>query len=237
LRSGFSVKPAKENPNILDPLLFALFATGKLRKNVRVCPVMVSRRGWTSPPFWLAFWLLIGSAGAASPPKQDRSWKQYRNQELGYCVSYPSRWLKGDAFEGGGFYVATGLKKHSRPLGEIDVGVLPPLSVEAPHTAAVSLIENLQAHLDGLKTFERARNMEVLETRSSQFLGSPALFTKDRYYDPQDRHTWIDEVVFVQRANRLFRLELECAADQIERFEPVFTHLLSSFQFECGTAQ
>ena len=60
---------------------------------------------------------------------------------------------------------------------------------------------------------------------------------EDRYYDPQDRHTWIDEVVFVQRANRLFRLELECAADQLTRFEPVFTHLLNSFQFECGVAQ
>jgi hypothetical protein len=198
---------------------------------------MVSKPGWTRLPFWLAFWLLVGPAAADSPPKQDRSWKQYRNQQLGYCVSYPNRWLKGEAFEGAGFYVATGLKKYSRPLGEIDVGVLPPLPTDAPHTTDISLTENLQAHLDGLKTFERARNMEVLEKRSMQFLGSPALFMKDRYYDPQDRHMWIDEVVFVQRENRLFRFELECSADQLERFEPVFTRLLSSFQFECGRTQ
>jgi hypothetical protein len=198
---------------------------------------MASKRGWTYLPFWLSLWLLVGSAGADSPPKQDRSWKHYRNQQLGYCVSYPSRWLKGDAFEGAGFYVETGLKKYSRPLGEIDVGVFPPTSTDAPYTASVSLTENLQAHLEGLKTFERAKDMEVLEKRSIQFLGSPALFTKDRYYDPLDRRTWIDEVVFVQRGNRLFRFELECNADQLARFEAVFTRLLSSFQFECGIAQ
>jgi hypothetical protein len=198
---------------------------------------MVSKHGWTHLPFWLALWLLVGFAGPASPPKQDRSWKQYRNQQFGYCVSYPSRWLKGDAFEGAGFYVETGLKKYSRPLGEIDIGVFLPMSTDAPHTAAVNLTEHLQAHLDGLKTFERAKDMEVLEKRSMQFLDNPALFMKDRYYDPQDRRTWIDEVIFVQRENRLFRFELECTADQLVRFEAVFTRLLSSFQFECGMAQ
>jgi hypothetical protein len=76
--------------------------------------------------------------------------------------------------------------------------------------------------------------MEVLEKRTLQFLGSPAIFTKDRYYDPQDRHTWIDEVIFVQHKDILFRFELECSADQLARFESVFTRLLDSFQFECA---
>ena len=205
---------------------------------------MVSKPGWSGTLLcclglstFVAYAFAASPPKPVSPPKQDRSWKQYRNQQLGYCLTYPSRWLRGDAFDGAGFYVETGVKKYSRPLGEIDVGVLPPLSGEVPHTSAVSLIEDLQLHLEGLKTFERAENMEVLEKRSMQFLGSPALFTKDRYYDPQDRHNWIDEVVFVQRNNILFRFELECSADQLARFESVFTRLLDSFQFECAAAR
>ncbi len=204
---------------------------------------MVLKPGWSGTLLCcLGLWILFGYAPAASsktasPPKQDRSWKPYRNQQLGYCLSYPKRWLRGDAFDGAGFYVETGVKKYSRPLGEIDVGVLPPLSSEVPHTDAVSLGENLQLHLQGLKTFERAENMEVLEKRSMPFLGNPALFTKDRYYDPQDRHTWIDEVIFVEHKDTLFRFELECSADQLARFESVFTRLLDSFQFECSTVR
>jgi hypothetical protein len=205
---------------------------------------MVSKLAWSGTLLWcLGLSTFVGDALAASPPKpasppkQDRTWKRYQNQQLGYCLSYPSRWLRGDAFDGAGFYMETGMKKYSRPLGEIDVGVLPPLSEDVPHTSAVRLIENLQLHLEGLKTFERAENMQVLEKREMQFLGSPGLFTKDRYYDPQDRHTWIDEVIFVERNNRLFRFELECSADQLARFESVFTRLLGSFQFECGTAR
>lgn len=191
----------------------------------------------------LGLWIVVGYAPAAassktvSPPKQDRAWKRYRNEQLGYCLSYPKRWLRGDAFDGTGFYVETGVKKYSKPLGEIDVGVLSPLSDNSPHTSAVSLVENLRLHLEGLKTFERAENMEVLEKRTLQFRDSPAIFTKDRYYDPQDRHTWIDEVIFVQHKDTLFRFELECSADQLARFESVFTLLLDSFQFECGAAR
>lgn len=205
---------------------------------------MVSKPGWSGALLCcLGLWMFLGYMPAeptpksVSPPKQDRAWKHYRNQQLGYCLTYPARWLRGDAFDGAGFYVETGVKKYSRPIGEIDVGVLPPLSGNVPHTSAVGLVENLQLHLNGLKTFERAENMEVLEKRTMQFLGSPALFTKDRYYDPQDRHTWIDEVIFVQHKDTLFRFELECSADQLGRFESVFAHLLDSFQFECRTAQ
>jgi len=195
---------------------------------------MVSKPGWPVMVLCcLAVSIPIATLGAASLPKQDRSWKHYRNRQLGYCLAYPSRWLRGDAFDGAGFYVETGARKYSRPLGEIDVGVVSPLK-EASRAAAVSLVENLQVHLDGLKTFERAQHMEVLEKRSMNFLGNAALFTRDRYYDPQDGSTWIDEVIFVDRKDNLFRFELECRAEQLERFESVFNRLLSSFQFDCS---
>lgn len=196
---------------------------------------MVSKPGWPVVVLCcLAVSVFVARVFAASPPKQDRSWKHYRNRQLGYCLTYPSRWLRGDAFDGAGFYVETGIKKYSRPLGEIDVGVILPLK-SASRTAGISLVENLQVHLDGLKTFERAERMEVLEKRSMDFLGNAALFTRDRYYDPQDRSTWIDEVIFVDHKDTLFRFELECRAEQFERFEAVFSRLLHSFQFDCGT--
>ncbi len=179
--------------------------------------------------------LLVVAANSASVMKQDSSWKRYHNQQWGYCVSYPSRWRKGDAFEGAGIFVEAGLKKHSRPTGEIDIGVLP----DAPPAgsaegAALTLVDDLQAHLDGLKKFERAERMEVLEKRRLDLFGSAALLTKDRYYDPLERSTWVDEIVFTHRKNALYRIELECRADQLERFEPVFTRLVGTFQFDCA---
>ena len=196
---------------------------------------MISIAGWRAMLLCVAM-AIPGVSGPATPPKQDRAWKRYRNQQFGYCLSYPRRWVRGEAFDGAGVYVETGIKKYSRPLGEIDVGIVSP-SNDEPHTASVSLVEDLEVHLNGLKTFERAERMEVLEKRSMEFLGSPALFTRDRYFDPQDGSTWIDQVIFVQRKTDLFRFELECRADQLARFESVFNRLLSSFQFECGVAR
>jgi len=131
----------------------------------------------------------------------------------------------------------TGVKKHSRATGEIDIGIFALPSGNEAHAANISLIEDFRSHADGLKKFERAERMEVLEQRPMQVAGDSGLFTKDRYYDPQDRSTWIEEVLFVQRKNELYRIELECKADQADRFEPVFAHLLSTFQFECGSGR
>ncbi len=173
---------------------------------------------------------LLGTAG--SPPKQDRSWKRYYNQQWGYCVSYPSRWRRGDAFEGAGIFVETGIKRQSNPLGEIDVAAVP-RAAQASALLQFNLIEDVKTHLDGLKKFERAEQMEQLDQRSIDVLGNYALFAKARYYDPLERARWVDEIVFFQKENVVFRLELECRADSINRFEPVFTHVMNTFQLDC----
>jgi hypothetical protein len=173
---------------------------------------------------------------APQPGKQDRRWKPYTNPQWGYCVSYPSHWLKGDAFDGAGIYVETGLKRDSKPLGEIDVGVMA-ADREPAVATPVGLVENLEIHFDGLKKFERAEAIEILEKRELQLAGNSALFTKDRYYDPQDRSTWIEEIIFTQHKDALYRLELECRDDQLERFEPVFQTFVSTFRFDCSVAQ
>lgn len=197
---------------------------------------MASKFGWRRALLCgFAFSSLLGAfVNVGSNSKQDRSWKRYRNPGFGYCVSYPSRWLKSDAFEGAGLFVKTGASRFSRPLGEIDLGALADPRSQDARVVPVSLVENLRDHLDGLRKFERAERMEVLENRELQFLGNAALFTKNRYYDPQDRATWVDEVLFVNRRETLFRLELECRADQLTRFEPVFSYLMSTFQFDCS---
>jgi hypothetical protein len=160
-------------------------------------------------------------------PKQDSAWKHYYNAEYGYCLKYPSRWFKGDAFEGAGVYFSSGERKHSRPVGEIDIEVL-----RAP-TPSLNLTDDFESHLAGVKRFQRAQQVEVLEKRPVFLLGANALLAKDRYYDPQDRTDWIDEILFVRREGVLYRLALECRPDQAERFESVFTHLVESFQFKC----
>jgi hypothetical protein len=141
--------------------------------------------------------------------------------------------MKGDAFDGAGIYVESGPRKHSRPVGEIDIAAVATIPDSKPRTKTISLNDDLQVHLDGLKKFERAQQMEILEQRSTTLSDTSALFTKDRYYDPLDHGRWVDEIVFARRDDKLYRLELECRADQLERFEPVFAQVVQSFQFDC----
>jgi hypothetical protein len=165
--------------------------------------------------------------------KLDRSWKRYKNNEYGYCVSYPSRWVRGEAFEGAGLFVETGSHKFSRPEGAIDFEALANEQKDARLLPGI-LAESLQDHLDVLQKFERAERMEILEKRELQVQGSAALFTKHRYYDPQERSTWMEEVLFVNRHDTVYRFEMDCRADQIERFAPVFEYLVGTVQFDCA---
>ena len=177
----------------------------------------------------LPFAAIAGNIGTIKP---ETSWKLYRNKEWGYCVSYPSRWLKGEAWEGSGIFVKTGVKKHSRPVGEIDIGANKSEGLDEP--TPISLTENFQLHVEGLKKFERAERLEILEKTPVTLSGNSALFTKDRYFDPLDGATWVDEIVLVERNQTLYTLELECRSDQLARFEPVFSHFVSTFQPVCG---
>jgi hypothetical protein len=134
-------------------------------------------------------------------------------------------------------YVISGVKKHSRATGEIDIGLFRDAGNPPPHSAHISLVDDFQSHVDGLKKFERAERVEVLEQRAMEVAGNSGLFAKDRYYDPQDRSTWLEEVVFVQRHDEIYRVELECKADQAERFERVFTQVVNTLQFDCAGAR
>ncbi|MBV9155886.1 MAG: hypothetical protein JO097_06470 [Acidobacteriaceae bacterium] len=174
------------------------------------------------------------AASAGSIPKQESAWKRYQNQQWGYCVSYPSRWLKGDAFDGAGIFIETGAKRHSKPVAEINIEALANQEGEA-RQPALTLVESLESHFDGMKKFEHAEQLEILEKREMQFSGNSALFTKDRYYDPQNRARWIEEIILAKRKETLYRLQLECQPDQLTRFEPVFLHFLSTFELDCST--
>ena len=64
------------------------------------------------------------------------------------------------------------------------------------------------------------RRLETLAQQRLKVQGFTALYAKNRYYDPLERSTWVEEVVFVERKGELYRLELQCSPDQIDRFEP-----------------
>lgn len=175
--------------------------------------------------------------------RNDRAWKRYRNAALDYCVNYPSRWAKGDAFDGSGLFVRTRNRQTPNSTGEIDVGPVDLRPVNDAQLKSVSLDGtnldvDLAEHLAGLKKFVRAERLEVLTQEHLSLQGSSALYAKNRYYDPLERRTWIEEVVFVNRkglkgSGGLFRLELQCPPDQLDRFEPVFAYLVNSFEFDC----
>ncbi len=170
--------------------------------------------------------------------RMDRSWKRYRNPDLGYCVSYPSRWFRGSAFDGSGLFVETGHHRDSKPTGEIDVG---PLNVEINEDARLkptdltdSLDQDLREHLEGLQKFARAEKLETIDQHNLNVQGFKALYSKNQYYDPLERTNWLEEVIFVRRTNgELYRLELQCQPDQLKRFEPVFAYVVNTFEFNC----
>jgi hypothetical protein len=185
-------------------------------------------------PFgWLAVLCMPAVPGNVERVKPETSWKLYRNKQWGYCVNYPARWFKGEAWEGSGIFVKTGVKKHSRAVGEIDIGAAPKRPQDFHAATPISLTEHFELHVQGLKKFERAQRLEILEKRAIHLSGDSALFAKDRYFDPLDGATWVDEMVLVERNETLYTLELECRSDQLPRFEPAFEHLVSTFQADC----
>ncbi|MBV8707570.1 MAG: hypothetical protein JO028_10305 [Acidobacteriaceae bacterium] len=92
----------------------------------------------------------------------------------------------------------------------------------------------MQIHQEGVVKFQRAQQMQVMETRPMTLADNPALFTKDRYFDPLERTSWMEEVIFASRGDELYRLELVCRADEVERFERVFQRVVDSFSFGCA---
>jgi hypothetical protein len=172
---------------------------------------------------------------AGSVLRQDRAWKVYLNRTTGFCISYPSRWVKTETYDGSGLAVTTGIKKHSPiPVGSMDVSALavPGTQVRA---ASLALDSDFDLQLAGLKKFARAEQVEVLDRRTFTLGESPSLFVKIRYLDPRDRRIWMDEIIFARRDGLSYRLELETRADQLQRFEANFTQFVNSFQMDCAS--
>lgn len=166
--------------------------------------------------------------------RQDRSWKHFTDKKMGYCVSYPSRWIKARGFEGAGLSVTTGITRFGLPIASLDVGALADTPETAATTKLVSLSDDYETHLVGLKRFIRAEHIETLEERPLAVSGLNALFAKARYYDPKEKSDWIEEVVFTRREGVTYRLELQTKAAAWERFQPVFQKFVDSFQVQCS---
>lgn len=176
---------------------------------------------------WRAFLLLtpcLALAAHTSDYRQDRAWKRYANPEGQYCLQYPKRWLKEELSEQGiTFY--TGIKRYSMPTGEIDVTVL------SSSDDGAQLVE---AHMDGMKRFARAEHIEIWDREKLDLDGTQAMLTKDRYRDPLDKKDWNEEIIVARHDDKLYRLEMVCRDDQVDRFESIFQRVVSSFSFDCG---
>ena len=122
-------------------------------------------------------------------------------------------------------YFETGLRKFSMPIGEMDISASP---------SPDELTNIVDLHLQGLKKFERAQQVEVLERREVKFRDTAALLTKERYLDPQDKAKWVSELLLARHNKLLYRLELVCRDDQLDRFEAVFARFVNTFQFDCN---
>jgi hypothetical protein len=185
----------------------------------------------------LALTPLFPASAYDKSSRLDRAWKRYVNAKTGYCVSYPRRWVRGDAYDGDGLYAESGMRKLSAPLGSLDISAtseenLTP-QAKTPAIQPVNFNADAESHMDGLKRFLRVQDTEILDRRPFKLAGADSLLLKTRYFDPREHSSWIEEIVFARKNGVLYRLELQARADQIERFEPIFTRFVNSFQFEC----
>ena len=171
-----------------------------------------------------------GSQGrGADVPKEDRAWKRYANKEWGYCISYPRRWHRGQAFDGAGLYAAVNRKNSSLPIGALDVAAF----ADGPAVTRVGFHSDVEAHLEGLRRFAHAQDTEILEQRAFPLSGTDGLFVKARYFDPVERSEWIEELVFARHNGVLYRLELQTQEQYLSRFEAVFARFAQSLALEC----
>ncbi len=176
---------------------------------------------------------LSTAVGAQNQPRQDRAWKHYVDKQAGYCISYPSRWIRGDRSENG-LYFTTGVTRYSTPIALLDVSTTAD-DTSLSSAVPVSLTTDYQSHVEGLEKFIRVNGVQTLDQRKLTVGGQPALFTRAQYADPKEKSNWMEAIVLLHREHMLYRLELQSQARSWSRFEPVFQHFVDSFQTDCGT--
>ena len=170
---------------------------------------------------------------AQNQPRQDRAWNHYVNKPAGYCISYPSRWIRANEPAEGGLYVTTGATRYSTPIALLDVSATADDPAENG-SVPLSLVADYQSHVAGLEKFIRVSDVQTLDQRKLTVGGQPALFTKAQYADPKEKSDWVEAVVLLHRDHTLYRMELQAQARTWSRFEPVFQRFVDSFQTECG---
>ncbi len=183
----------------------------------------------------LLVWAMLASSAlmsAESQPRQDRAWKHYVDKGTGYCISYPSRWIRSNEHAAGSFYVTTGISRYSMPIALLDVSTTAEDTQEGS-APPVSLDSDYQSHVEGLQKFVRVSDLQTLDQRKLTVGGQPALFTRAQYADPKERSDWMDAVVLLHWDHVLYRLELQSKATSWPRFEPVFQHFVESFRTDC----
>ncbi len=143
--------------------------------------------------------------------------------------------MRDRAYDGAGLFVRTGVTKFSAsPSGGIDVSVQERRTSPIGRGASLDLADSLQFHLESMVKFQRAQEMQVMERRPMTIADSQALFIKDQYFDPLERDSWMEEVIFASRGDQLYRLELVCRTKEAERFQRVFQRVVDSFSFHCA---
>lgn len=175
---------------------------------------------------WLLALTSVGmAANVRGTFKQDLTWKRYADPVGNYCLEYPKHWIRQELPDGSGVGFSTGAKRYSLPTGEMDVTVL-----ATPDDAT----DLLQAHLDGMKKFARASDIELLGHETVMLAGSQAMYSKDRYRDSLDKADWTEEIILARHDDKTYRLEMMCRSDQVARFELMFGRMVRSFAFGCN---
>jgi hypothetical protein len=169
----------------------------------------------------------ILSAQTAAPARKPVPWKQYCQQDGGFCFKYPSYWTNlGEIFAGNGVVVAPPQKTDSALWDEVTVAlVAPPPQGDEQGLGLNGVIEQATA---GLR--EAGQNFQTLQRQERTVDGKPAQMLKTQYREKSSGRDWIEELVFIEGPdNEIYSIALKCAPQSLARLEPTFTRMLNTW--------
>ncbi|MGH9689468.1 MAG: hypothetical protein ACRD5K_20580, partial [Candidatus Acidiferrales bacterium] len=190
--------------------------------------------------FILACAIAFGAGVSAGNNHHREKWTRYVNARWGFCVDYPKDWKAEFGTDG------SGIELHPYPAQDpskatyISIGGLPDqpdvdnANIVLDDSPPLDLEGNLTRTLEGLREYNHASGIRVLQKRQLGFHGYNALSTKIGYRTPPNDTEWIDETLWINKEYIIFTATLLGQPEQVRRLEPVYRDIITHrFQLVC----
>lgn len=193
----------------------------------------------------LAFAIVLrATAISAGGTKQSAQWSHCRNARWGFCVDYPASWKASEAKDGSGIKLYPRANEKASSATYISIGGLPDqpdvgnANIVLDDSPPLDLEGNFMRALDGLREYDHATDIRVLEKRKLAFQGYGALSTKYEYRRGADATLWQSDTIWINKEYIIFTATLFGRPEELRNLEPVYQDIVKHhFRLVCAEAQ